>query len=929
MAPEFVDKKMILLSKRLWALFAIALFVWSCSNSSAPKKDDSWTANITLPEDMILVSGKKELFLGTDDTTALKKEQPRMGVRLTYDYFMGKHEVTCSEYYKLMKNQDADTASCHGEPITGISYYDAVLYANERSKAENFDTIYVYSDKMLDNKGRCVKLVGLYYKALGLGYRLPTEAEWVYVAGRHWNLDLSWTGRNAKGEKHEVCSLKADSDGFCDMTGNVMEWTNDWLAVLNDTTVENFGGAADGGSLDERVVKGGSYHHDNDAIRLYSRGDTYTVSSNTRLDYLGFRLAFGPIPMLYCTGSDGSVNDSKVNSLEDITKLEKIMGGFQAKIAFRNDVTGNLIVNDYSESEYAMMEYKDSMEVYHPEISPNGSKVAFCTKPEGVPGKSEIYVRNITHSGDELVKLEFENAAIPRWRVRAPGDTVIVFVTDAEENTDTASWKKKATWQVSFSYDEFGEPEKLFDGTFNGGVSSDNSLAVSGARLLRANVHGKDTVWFNGEQACNASLSKDGSNRTLFLDFASSTGRNFANRKYGVHQQLLVVDSLGRLVHSVPAPKNYAFDHTEWVVGAENYKGKNTGFVVATLTNSNGAHEKISLVDLSDSSIVDLFDGDELWHPNLWIKALPASFVDSLKELDLDSAARYYIDATSQGYSAKMNDFWAMSDSLEIVGIGSSRMVGGFWPIHVSAGKAYNMGVSRIDMDAIDFVADKYILPHCKKLKYLIVAIDLDLWDSEHGVQVEQAIEPSKAFIYDENHDYWKDGAPSEFILLNRYYANQIQSLASRHRNLGWNRYEIGSWTDTGFNSNAIVEDSTWSDHNGAFKEDMKVFEKLIEKAQEKDVRIIGLVFPQSPYYKKTGAFGRHGMRRSTADSLLKVIVKWPETHSNFKYIDENKMGDHDYTDRMAFDYDHLSFVGAKRLTAKLDSIIKAWNSGI
>jgi hypothetical protein len=38
--------------------------------------------------------------------------------------------------------------------------------------------------------------------------------------------------------------------------------------------------------------------------------------------------------------------------------------------------------------------------------------------------------------------------------------------------------------------------------------------------------------------------------------------------------------------------------------------------------------------------------------------------------------------------------------------------------------------------------------------------------------------------------------------------------------------------------------------------------------------------------------------------------------------VDENKMGNHDYTDDMAFDYDHLSVTGARKITITLDSLI-------
>ena len=172
------------------------------------------------------------------------------------------------------------------------------------------------------------------------------------------------------------------------------------------------------------------------------------------------------------------------------------------------------------------------------------------------------------------MKLDVENAAIPRWRVLENGDTAIVYVTSAENNRDETAFWALSTWQVVFKDGAFGEPEKLFDGAFHGGISEDETLAVTGARLLRARVAEKgstvmssavDTVWYNGEQACNASLSKDGTKRTLFLDFGGKTGREFVGEDYDTHERLLIVDSTGKLIQSVAAPAGYTFDHSEWV----------------------------------------------------------------------------------------------------------------------------------------------------------------------------------------------------------------------------------------------------------------------------------------------------------------------------------------------------------------------------
>ena len=113
-----------------------------------------------------------------------------------------------------------------------------------------------------------------------------------------------------------------------------------------------------------------------------------------------------------------------------------------------------------------------------------------------------------------------------------------MYVTSLE----LADYRNIERLSVSFSEGKFGTPRKIFDGTFNGGVSADGNLAVSGAKLLRANVNGENKVWYNGEQACNASFS-DSTKQTLFLDFGGKTGNEFAEENYSTHEQILIADS--------------------------------------------------------------------------------------------------------------------------------------------------------------------------------------------------------------------------------------------------------------------------------------------------------------------------------------------------------------------------------------------------
>ena len=676
-------------------------------------------------------------ILGTDFEEARADERPPMQVNFDYDFSIGKHEVTCGEFDALMKSATGLVLNCDNDslPATNVTYYDAVLFANERSKAEGFDTAYTYVSATFDSEKHCTNLEGFAFYPEVEAYRLPSEAEWVLAAGQTWNLDYAWTAKNSDYKLHAVCT-KAQVGVPCDMAGNAMEWANDWFGNFRDTVLENYVGAPDGGVLGQRILKGGSFRNAPESVNLYSRGDVYTVTSSTRADYVGFRLAFGKIPNAVWMGSNGKANSSRIVSLVNSSTIHSLVGSYKAKLAFRNDLSGNLAYVDYSSGNVSVVEIADTLEVYHPEISPNGKQVAFCTGMEGVSGKSSLYVRNLDAEGSNLVKLEVENAAIPRWRVLDNGDTVIVYVTDAGNNKDESAFKSASTWQVTFANDQFGSPQKLFDGAYHGGISEDNTLAVSGARLLRARVAAEgmtlmenalDTVWYkNGEkaeQACNVSLSKDGSKRTLFLDFGGKTGRAFVGTTYGTHERLLVADSTGKLLQSVGAPSKHSFDHSEWVSGAENK-------AVATLANSNGSHQKIVVVDLLDSSVWELVSGDELWHPNLWVAE--NSFANEDISLNQDSAGVYFNNLGGEAaiiLRYKMELLWDYKDVANVVVVGSSRPLDGINPMEFGE-PFFALNLSNVPnmMIASEYLLLNYVFPHVKNLRYVVVSLDIDLW---------------------------------------------------------------------------------------------------------------------------------------------------------------------------------------------------------
>ena len=961
--------------------FLSGILLESCSDDSPTQTEMGSTlvcisqencSGVTLQDGLALIrSSGKYAEMGTNSTSAKPNERPQMDAKFTYDFQIGKHEVTCGEFNALMDKKNGVKLSCENAnlPAVNVTYYDAVLFANAKSKAEGMDTVYVYSSAEFDKNGHCILLNGFVFKPEVNAFRLPTEAEWIYAAGLSFDVDKSWNAENSGSKVHEVCSNK-NENGLCDFLGNVTEWVNDWLGNFRDTSITNYVGGVDGGNLGERVIKGGSFRTEASLLNLYARGDVYTVTGTSAADYLGFRLAYGKIENPVWLDASGAAVASNLSIVASAQNISSLFGTYKSKLVFRNNNSGNLAFVDFRRVSPSIIEIKDSIEVYHPDISPDGKRVAFCTGLEGLSGASSVYVRDLNADGSNLVKLDVKNAAIPRWRVLENGDTVIVYVSDAGNNKDESTFKSTSTWQVKFANGKFGEPQKLFDGAYHGGISDDESLTVTGARVLRARIaakgstvksNAKDTLWYNGDQACNASLNKK-TKRTLFLDFAKSGGETmgakFVGSTYRTHERLLIADNEGKLVSTVASPSGYTFDHSEWVLNDENV-------AVVTLTNVDGAHEKIVLVNTKDSSLTTLVEGDDVWHPCFWVSTGTFSGTSNWDE---DSVGVYVSAANQTDYllSHKMPLFWKLKDSIEFIGLGSSRMWAGLAPSEMSV-PTMNMGFYPCDMHCQHYFFKNYVLNHASNVKYVVVGLDFDLWNNfDPRVDIEWDMGGALGFEYDIKHEFYPDGVDDAFvnIVMENAPAEAKDIIAKRgwqeiSQSIGWVD-ESGAvamsgdsaWSDCLFNKNLgdCLEDSDLNtcttqyhmnvcfadtslskclNHFGieqcsaVFSGNLEKLKDLVRLAKERNIFVVGAIFPMSPNYKNTGSYGRHGMLRSHAQKLIEEIKTWAEGKSNFVIFDQNKFGDHDYPSSMSYDVDHLNRDGAKRFTTRLDSLLK------
>lgn len=908
------DGKIYFVKVKNFAVFfalALVLVVGGCSDSdsiSDSLKIQDYLESRGLKNFLLVRSKGQSVLLGTLDSAAPVKERPEMKSHFDYDFLMGKHEVTCKE----MGRDCADSL-----PVTDVTLFDAILHCNRRSVAEGFDTAYSYTSAKFDQNGSCFGIEGLVFHPDVNAYRLPTEAEWMYVASMDWNPEDGWFAENSGYEPHPVCSSKVRTDGICDMAGNVTEWVYDLKVPFRKKEVSNFVGGKVVGKLDERILKGGSFRNKLSSVHLYSRGDVYTVTSSTKSDYLGFRLAFGAISNPSYLDLQGDDNVIGYTLLVNSKTVNNFIGKDHSKLVFKDGVSEHMVYVHFDNAVQKVDDVRmDSF--YHPEISPDGKFVAYSTGMEGISGAYNVNVRRLDSSGAELV-LSVASAAIPRWRVLENGDTVVVYVTDPGNNKNSSEFLKRETWQVPFSgeksYGRFGKPEKLFDGAYHGGVSQDNRLAVTGSTLLRALVNGKDDIWYGGNQACNVSLSRGGAKRTLFLDFGGKPGRDFVGASYGTHERVLIADSLGNLVATVPAPAGYSFDHTEWISGSDSV-------FIASLSDVNGSRRKIVLVKAYTGEMLPIVDGEDLWHPTLWAENR------SVGEFswNYDSLGIYVAEhgQFSHYMGQKITLLWKYRDSAEVVALGNSHMLAGVKAKSLSL-FGINLGTVPCDLHCIQYLFYTYVSLHVKNLKYLVIGLDFDLWNEFGNMGcINENFGDALGFQYDISHHFWPDGVDDFFVNRVEEIADADEENSFIRKRRGWvSGACVSDWGSEGKGHVDIVEDSTGNNDSSHYESNYEELERILDLAKKKNVTVIGIIFPVSPYYRNTGSYSRHGMRRSVAEMLIQRVKKLAEENENFVLMDENKMGNHDYLGAVASDYDHLCSTGADKLTLRLDSLLK------
>jgi formylglycine-generating enzyme required for sulfatase activity len=198
-------------------------------------------------------------------------ELPVRPVELTHAFYLGRCEVTTSQWESIMSGSGFACGGDKAIPIQEVTWYQVQEFLAQT------------------------------------GLRLPTEAEWEYAYRAGTSTAFHGSARTPNGSNDDFSlpeiswvydglefgpqpvGLKASNGyGLHDMSGNVWEWVSDWYGAYSAGSQQNPDGPASGVN---RVIRGGAWRSFSDDCRASSRRSIPPLSGWVNYCDVGFRVA--------------------------------------------------------------------------------------------------------------------------------------------------------------------------------------------------------------------------------------------------------------------------------------------------------------------------------------------------------------------------------------------------------------------------------------------------------------------------------------------------------------------------------------------------------------------------------------------------------------------------------------------------------------
>jgi formylglycine-generating enzyme required for sulfatase activity len=226
------------------------------------------------PDMVVIAAGS--FMMGDSSGDGNDNEKPAHRVEFKHQFALARYEVSFAQYdffarQTARKLPDDDGWGRDLQPVINVTWRDARAYTRWLAKAT------------------------------GLPYRLPTEAEWEYVARAGTTTNFWWGDTSSPGFAHctdcgdplggkqplAIGSLKPNPWGIYDLNGNVDEWVIDCYR-------EDYSAAKADGSpyqpagCKNRTMRGGSWF---DIERITRSASRYRHPPDSKRNSWGFRVA--------------------------------------------------------------------------------------------------------------------------------------------------------------------------------------------------------------------------------------------------------------------------------------------------------------------------------------------------------------------------------------------------------------------------------------------------------------------------------------------------------------------------------------------------------------------------------------------------------------------------------------------------------------